>query len=209
MAFLPNIPQSTDKLSISQGNILNNFQILGAIAGNANPASGSLNATAGFNWLYLPSQGATPPAGSAFPAGQVGLYSFINATTTRRELYINKTTFAGVLTQVPATAAKVTVQNPVAFTGQSTGWTYLPSGCLMVWGNGTTGVATNVLVTYSSVSGFPGFTIGGVPLVTRLNTATSSTNYVYVQASTINNFRVYGSSGASTNIAFTWFAIGQ
>lgn len=209
MAFLPNIPQSTDKLSISQGNILNNFQILGSIAGNANPASASLNATAGFNWIYLPSNGSSPPAGSAFPAGQIGLYSFINPNTGFRELYVNKTITGPTVIQVPITAGKVTSQNPVAFTGQSTGWAYLPSGARMVWGNGTTGVATNVLITYTSVAGFPAFTVGAVPIVTRLNTATSSTNYVYVQSSTINDFRVYGSTGASTNIAFTWFAIGR
>ena len=208
MAFLPNIPQSTDKLSISQGNILNNFQILGAIAGNANPSSASLNATAGFNWIYLPSQGSNPPAGSAFAAGQIGLYSFINPATTRRELYINKTTAAGVLTQVPATAAKVTAQNPAGFAGQSTGWTYLPSGCLMVWGNGTTGGSSNILVTYGSVSGFPGFTIGANPIVTRLETAATTSTFLFVQTTTLTNFTIR-TSGGNINAQFTWFAIGQ
>ncbi len=208
MAFLPNIPQSTDKLSISQGNILNNFQLLGSIAGNANSASASINGTSGFNWLYLPSQGSTPPAGAAFPAGQIGLYSFVNPSTGFRELYVNKTITGPTVIQVPMTAGKVTSQNPVAFTGQSTGWSYLPSGALMVWGNGTTGGSNFVQITYTSVSGFPGFSVGGNPIVTRLNTATSSTNFVYVKASTINNFDVYSSAG-SANVAFTWFAIGR
>ena len=71
MAFLPNIPLSTDQLSVSQGNILNNFTILGAIAGNSFPSSASLATNSGFNWLYLPSNGAIPPTGSAFNEANV------------------------------------------------------------------------------------------------------------------------------------------
>jgi hypothetical protein len=34
MSFLPNIPQPSDNISVSQGNILTNFQYLGATTGN-------------------------------------------------------------------------------------------------------------------------------------------------------------------------------
>jgi len=127
MAFLPNIPQPTDQLSVSQGNLLNNFQILGAIAGNANTSSASINATSGFNWLYLPVQGANPPAGAAFAAGQIGLYSFQQPNTGNNELYINKLTTGGTLRQIPMTAGEL---NP-------DGWTYLPSGLLLKFGSFT------------------------------------------------------------------------
>ena len=63
MAFLWNIPQPTDQLSVSQGNILNNFTILGAIAGNSIIPNGSasLNNIAGFNFVNLANQGGTVP----------------------------------------------------------------------------------------------------------------------------------------------------
>lgn len=209
MAYNSLIPKSTDTLSLSQGDILANFTALGAIAGNTNPASGSLNATSGFNWVYLPSQGSTPPAGSAFPAGDVAMYSFVNATTTRKELYINKTTAAGVLTQIPATAAKVTASAAIPGAATSRGWTYLPSGALMVWGDGyTTAGAGFIAVLYSSVTGFPGFTISGTPLVTRFG-APGSSSAMILTAASITGFTTYATAPFTTGYYFTWFAIGQ
>ena len=130
--FLPSIPQPTDQLSVSQGNILNNFTILGAIAGNSNNSSASINATSGFNWIYLPTQaGSMPPSGSSFAAGNVALYSATNTTTSQNELYINKTNQATVV-QIPATASVLSITSAPA--ANSNGWSYLPSGILMKWG---------------------------------------------------------------------------
>ena len=137
MAFLPLIPQATDALSISQGNILNNFTILGAIAGNSNASSASLNNNSGFNWIFLPTQGSapgnTPPPAAAFPAGSIGLYSALNPVTGQNDLYVNKTNQTTVV-QVPTTSSILSVNAtpPLAFAG----WTYLPSGLLLKWGSG-------------------------------------------------------------------------
>ncbi len=202
MAFLPLIPQSTDKLSISQGNILNNFTILGAIAGNANAASGSLNSTAGFNWIYLANQGATPPAGSAFPAGQVAAYSFINATSTRNELYINKTQASGVV-QIPATASTLGTSTPILGTD---GYTYLPSGLLLKWGPGT---ANGSAVT--SFTG-PAFTVCLSVQLTVLQAGASDTNLsVRLVAITNTGFTAWGSPRITTGsaaVSFYYLAIG-
>src|SRR5262245_3975285 len=113
MAFLPLTPQPNDQQSVSQGDILNNFTILGAIAGNANASSASINPTSGFNWIYLPPNGATPPAGAAFTAGNIGLYSAANAISGQNELYINKRNQATVV-QVPATASILSVNSAPA-----------------------------------------------------------------------------------------------
>lgn len=127
MAYLNNIPQSTDQLSLSQGQILGNFVALGALA----PA---LNSTSGLNWVQLPNQAANPPTGSAFAATDIGLYSFNNATSTKNELYINKTNASGTV-RIPSTASILgSVASPAV---GSDGYTYLPSGIIIQWGTGT------------------------------------------------------------------------
>ena len=208
MAYLPNIPQSTDQLSISQGNILNNFTILGAIAGNANPSSDSINSTAGFNWILLPSQGAIPPSGAAFPAGNIGLYSATSTITTKNELYINKTNQATVV-QIPSTASILSlVSAPTVF---SSGWTYLPSGILLKWGGNIT--ANGLLtVTFPASANIPAFTTCLTVLVTLEDgTAGDANRSIRLQNVTPIDFSVYGSFRTTTGAAssvFTYLAIG-
>lgn len=157
MPYSYNIPLATDKLSISQGQIQGNFNALGAIAGNTNASSSSLNATSGFNWVYLPSNGSTPPSGSAFPAGVVALYGATNATTTRQEVYLNRTSGAGAgaVVQVAITASRIAKAAPVpGAQGDNTGWTMLPSGIKLVWGVGTGNVNSTITVTLAGDQAF-------------------------------------------------------
>lgn len=207
MAFLPNIPLSTDQLSISQGNIQNNFQILGAIAGNANASSASLNANSGFNWVYLPVQGATPPAGAAFVAGQIGIYSAANASTGFNELYINKTTSLGVV-QLPMTGY---VQGG---TNAANGWCYLPCGLKMAWGRATltsAGGGSFTVIYANEIPTFPGFTTQtSPPILTRISSGATVSHYPFVQSFATGNF-VARSDVALVGPAtanFSWFVIG-
>ncbi len=204
MSFLPLIPQPTDQLSASQAQILNNFGVLGAIAGNGNAASSSINSTSGFNWLYLPPQGATPPAGAAFPAGNVAFYSFLNPNTAANEIYVNKADAS----QVPMTAMK----NNNA--GATNGWTYLPSGLKIAWGTGTIPSGGTLAVVYgSALSSFPGFsTFWTCPQLTRIRTvAGSTTNFVVIQSYNATGFTAKSStvpiSGGGT-ADFAWMVIG-
>jgi hypothetical protein len=204
VAFLYNIPQATDQVSISQGNLLNNFSILGAIAGNTNASSASLNATSGFNWVYLASQSSSiPPVGSSFPSGSVGIYSATNPNTSLNELYVNKPLSASVK-QVPMTAYTL------GGTNNGNGWTYLPSGLLMAWGRSTTGGSSSVTLTYATeLINFPGFnSIYAFPQLTRLTGSVPTTNFVVLTAYTQTTFTVGASSGSSTGIQFAWFVIG-
>lgn len=203
MAFLPLIPQATDKLSISQGNILNNFTILGAIAGNANAASASINNSSGFNWINLPSQGSIPPSGSSFPATNVALYSAVNGSSTRNELYINKTNAAGVV-QIPATASTLgATAAPILGTA---GFTYLPSGMILKWGSGSA-TGSNVI----SFTG-PAFTVCLSVQLTVLQAGASDANLaVRLVAITPTNFTAWGSPRITTGSAavnFYYLAIG-
>lgn len=195
MSFLYNIPQAADQLSISQGNILNNFTILGAIAGNASASSASINSTSGFNWLYLPPQGNIPPVGSTFAAGNIALYSALNPTTNINELYINKTNQVTVV-QIPATASILSTNS--APTLSNTGWTYLPSGVLLRWGNFTGGSGT-VTITLGG-AGIPVFNQILNIQVTPYNTTAGDVNFSSRLVSIISptQFSVYLSSRTSS-----------
>ena len=140
MAFLPSIPQPTDILANSQGDILNNFTILGAIAGNVNPGSTTINNTAGFNFLNLASQGGTVP----FFNGNNGLWSGTYATTTKQEIWLNYQNG----NQYPITASTLS-NNAAPGTGVDS-WCYLPGGMIMKQGSGTT---TAGAYTYSFPTG--------------------------------------------------------
>lgn len=208
MAYLFNIPLATDQLSVSQGNILGNFTALGAIAGNANASSSSLNNLSGFNWLYLPPNGATPPAGAVFAAGNIGLYSAASAVSTQNELYINKRNQATVV-QVPATASILSVNSAPALL--SAGWTYLPSGLILKWaGNVVANGQTNIV--FPAGANIPAFTtcITVIPQVAD-GGAGDVNRAIRLTAVGPLSFDVYASSRTAVGAAalnFTYFAIG-
>jgi hypothetical protein len=133
MAFVYNIPQPTDRLSVSQGQILGNFQALGAIAGNTNAASASINTNpgSGFNWVYLSGQTNIPPTGSSIPAGEIALYSALSPITGINEAYISK--FTGNGTEQLDMTGSILSQTAVP-TQAIQGWTRLPSGIVLYWG---------------------------------------------------------------------------
>ena len=199
MAYLPNIPLSTDDPSISQAQFLNNFGILGAIAGNVNPSSSAINNTAGFNWLYLPANGSTPPAGAAFTAGQIGVYSATSALTTQSELYINKTNQATVV-QIPSTASTLSVTS--APTIGSGGWTYLPSGILLMFGIAT-GLTGAQLVTVPSGANIPLFNQILTVLVCPFSSTAGDQNFAVRLMSVVSTtqFEVYVSNRTTTGSA--------
>lgn len=208
MAFLPLIPQSTDQLSTSQGDILNNFTILGAIAGNANAASAAINSSSGFNWIYLPSQGAIPPAGSAFPAANIGLYSATNPTTSKNELYVNKTNQATVK-QIPMTASSLSIASAPA--SNAGGWTYLPSGLLLKFGNSTAN--GNTAFTFAALNpGAPAFTqVLSMVLTPAYSNASDGNGFVRLSNFTGAGFNAYGSQRTTTStqaVSFQYLAIG-
>lgn len=208
MAFLPNIPQPTDQLSISQGNILNNFTILGAIAGNTNASSASINGTSGFNWIYLPPQGAIPPAGAAFTAGNVGLYSANNTNSGQNELYINKQIAGPSTVQIPITAyANGTIAANIA-----TAWYYWPSGLKTISGQATTVGGTKTITFNNTASGglnsFPGFSsfITNITAI-RIDNSPGSSTVMRVRSITPGTV-IFGLANGSTDSTFFWSVTG-
>lgn len=117
-----------------------------------------------------------PPqlAAPVVPAGNNSLYTLNYADTGNDELWI--TNYNGV--QTPLTANQNTVN----------GWTFLPSGLLMAWGQfSATGAA---VFAYAGITNFPGFNNAGVPLnvqLTCVKTAALATSLVFLDSFSGNN----------------------
>jgi hypothetical protein len=223
MPYNFNIPQATDQISVSQGQILINFQSLGAIAGNANPNTFSLNAGTGFNYVYF-TAGNSPPVGTAFGANNALFSSNVafNGGTAQNEIFVNKQNQATQV-QIPMTASILdTTSAPVINTN---GWTMLPSGILIKWGYATAGTAAWGLglntVNYPTTAGIPPFT--GVPFNLSVTLAKQDGNSVAdVNTAIASNlidgvsFRLDIRTRDSTigvaqllNLSIYWIAIGR
>ena len=130
MAYNPLIPQATDRLRVSQGDLLGNF---------ANTSSGlgtMLNPNQGY--IQFPNQGATP----TLIATQPGIYASkianppypVPIVSAISELFLNKNSFKNFVTtnEIPFTASNLSVELP---TNASTlNWSYLPSGYSIQFG---------------------------------------------------------------------------
>jgi len=124
------IPQAADLLSVSQGDIRDNFGGIKSLVDIDHVSFASADAGKHIK-VTLPVQAPAP----AFVAGEVGMYSFLNPTTNKNELYVNKTNNSGIV-QIAATSSILGNANPIPGTfGDTTGWTMLPSGIKMVWGS--------------------------------------------------------------------------
>lgn len=196
--YTNNIPQPADNPATSQDQILQNFQVLDTAFTQDH---GSYNA---------PNQGQhkqiTFPVGPltgqpfAYLVGQIGLQSLNQAPTARPDIWMSR----GTGTAFPITGYSIGA-------GGYSGWTYLPSGCLMAWGLGTISAGGQVIITYATVNtsggagvNFPGFNSLGNPLCTW--TGAPAGTAVSVGTVTITTFTAF--SEGAINGSFIWHAVG-
>lgn len=205
MPYDPNSPAANQLLSASQPIIQGNFTILqnsfdvNHVDFNAGTDNGK------HKYVELPVQASAPPI--VFAAGEIATYSFLNAITNVNELYVNKTNQATVV-QIPITASILsTNSNPGA--GVS-GWTYLPSGVLLKWGQGSAN--GNTAFTFPVAATIPVFTnVMSMQLCTAYNNASDGDGFA--RLSTFNNlgFTAFGSARTTVTtkaVLFQYLAIG-
>ncbi len=208
MAFNANIPQATDLLSTSQGQILGNFTQLNT-AWLKNHVDFNAGDAGKHKWVTFPQQGATPPAGSAFAGSEVGLYNAISAGprgTGINELYANKQSFAGVK-QIPATASILSTSSPNGF---SFGWTYLPSGIIMYWGNDS-GTGGSKTVTFPTANIPLMSQVVSAQVTTYLGTNQQVDSFARLVAAGPTAIQVWCSQRTTINnaaVSFTYLVIG-
>lgn len=167
MSYNQNIPQPTQRLKDSQPQLLANFQALYDFLNVNHSIFGTGGSLEGkHKWISFPNQLASPPTGSNFLAGEQGLYNFIYPTTTKNELYVHKQATLG-LTEVPMTASSLSAGGAPS----GSGWTYLPSGTLLMWYPVSAGPNPVNYVT-AKPAGFPAINITGVQASIAQNSTT-------------------------------------
>lgn len=125
-----NIPQATDQISVSQEQLLQNFQILGSNL---------------FNGTNISLPAITPPAASA----NIQIYANTSTITTQTEMFIQKPTGSTApINQYEFTSAGYGVN----------GFTRLTSGILLKWGTGTSTGAIPDTLTFPTGATIPAFT---------------------------------------------------
>jgi hypothetical protein len=200
MAYKPNIPLATDKISQSQSDINANFTAIDTVVGINHSAFGT--ATEGkHKHVSFPVQAGAP----AFLAGEEGLYSILNATTGVNELYVHRQT-VDAATDIPLTASALSYNAKAACVN---GWTYLPSGLLLKWGSANINGALGT-VTPTVWSGGPNFSRVFTAYVTPFDTGAAVKFNCGLRTSpnnTSGNFTVYA-TGFSASTGLIYLVIG-
>lgn len=193
--MLNNVPTPGQSLGASRGLINANFSTTDTAFSVDHVAYNDSSGNQGKHAkITFPVQGSSP----SFSSGEDGLYNFLNATTAKNELYVHKQTGATTV-NVPFTASTLSANSaPASGTGL---WTYLPSGIIMLSGNGSgTGLVT---VTFGG-AGIPALTqILNVMVCRSTAGATTDTNtdVAFVDIVAVNQFRVFISARTTTGAA--------
>jgi hypothetical protein len=138
----------------------------------------------------------------SFTLGEIDLWNQSYASSTKNELYIQKQNMLADVS-VPATASILGMNN----TASRTGWTFLPSGILMKWGQATVTVGTSVNVNLNP----GGVTVMGPNFV---NVYSCQVSFAVTPApnatlsAIAGNFNITISSNATGNL-INWFVIGS
>ena len=192
MAYNPNIPGANDLPSVSQGQIQTNFADIQTLI-DVNHVNFASSDRGKHKFITLPVQGSTP----AFSVGEIGLYNKA-AFTTLNELFIVNS--AGTATPMTASLKA------------GAGWSYLPSGILIKWGNGVANGLTTV--TFNTGATIPAFTqIFSIQVCTAYTNASDGNGFVRLNnfLAPWTQFTVYGSARTTvTNqaVGFEYLAIG-
>lgn len=207
MPYDPNSPAAAQLLSTSQPIIQGNFAILQNIF-DINHVDYNSGTNAGKHiYVELPIAAGNPIPPIVFPAAEIVVYAATNAITTKNELYVNKTNQATVV-QIPTTASILsTSSNP----GQNvTGWTYLPSGILLKWGQGSAN--GNTAFTFPVSATIPIFTnVMSMQLCTAYSNAADGDGFARLSTYTNLGFTAFGSARTTVTtkaVTFQYLAIG-
>ena len=204
---LNDVPQSSQSLADTQNPIRQNFSTIDTAFEVDHVAYGAAGQGQHAK-VSMPVQASAP----SFGAGLVGIYNLLNATTNTNEAYIHKITGATTV-DIPFTASTLSAAS--APTQGSGGFTYLPSGIKLQFGNAT-GQAGGLISVSLVVAGIPAFTDLLSVIVCPYNTTTSDIDMAVrlVDITGANAFRVYISARTSTGAAagtvggFQFLAIG-
>lgn len=204
--YLPTIPQPTDLLSNSQGQILNNFNILNTAFGKNHTPFATAENQGKHTFVEMPKLSTQPTLTvPATLAGEGSLFTigvnYTNPAVTVTELYYTPDASGNAyqLTSCPSATNFAAVTN---------GWTFLPGGLLLQYGQvsspGTSGQITFPLAFPSNNPPYSIFLTLERSSASQTVTVDSGTSN---PAPTAEKFGYLNSSSGST-ILF-WMAVGR
>jgi hypothetical protein len=194
MPYNPAIPQPTDQLSISQGDLLGNFMAIQTLidVNHVDFASADMGK---HKFVSFPQQVAAPATANT----EWAMYNAVSATSGDPELFLRAPNNGGTLNFTESLAAP-------------NGWTRLPSAILLKWGSaGANGLTT---ITFPVGANIPPFlSVFNILVTTSYGSATDGDAFVRFNSVVApwTQFQVYASARTTvTNKAtgFTYLAIG-
>ena len=186
--YLPNIPQATDQLSVSQGDILINFQGINTFLNVNHEAFPSANAGK-HKFVSFPVQAGNP---GTTPT-ELAMYSKTSTLSAAPELFIQR---ANNGTVVEFTSSSQTAN----------GWTRLPSGILLKWGTQALTGVTPQVITFPVGANIPVFNLCLNVQLTPFQIVPLGGFIWQLSVFSNINFTVNYTAGATG--FFTYFAIG-
>lgn len=141
------IPQPGQSLGATRNLVLGNFNSIdeGFIVDHVDYNTAGQGK---HNKITFPVQNAAP----MFAAGEEGLYNLLYATTGKNEIFVHKQNQAGTV-DIPFTASAM---SNVVQANCVNGWSYLPSGLLIKWGQ-VARSGQNQNINVAGTSGGPNF----------------------------------------------------
>lgn len=184
MSFKPNIPQSSDLLSQSQDDILNNFSGIKTLI-DVNHVTFDASGEGKHSFVQFPVQSPVPTTG----AGEVGLYCQTSTLTGNPELVFSHESAGSTYEFTSA------VKN-------EQGYAILPSGIIFKWGSGSVNANTTATVNFATGAGVPTFTTVYNVQVTRQGTS-GETGVLYYESYTTTSITVFNTADASKKFFYT------
>lgn len=205
MAYDNTIPKSTDLISNSQAQLLENFSQLDKQFGSSATVSGGVGDHIAFSsasnngyhqQVRFPNAPSEPTATGTISA----IFPLLNATTGQQELYFknSSTEYAG--------SGKTQLTGPV--TASASGSAYLPGGIIIKWGTATITGAQSV----SFSSAFPTACWSVVCQTVDASGPTSANTFIYLNSIGTSSFAavaVRRTSLASATAGLYYIAIGN
>lgn len=181
MTFQANIPLPTDLISVSQGDIKNNFVSVNA-AWNINHVGFNATGAGKHNFVQYPFQGSDP------------------ATNSTEWATYTKT--AGYFIRAPSNGAIIQLTANVTPSAANPGITFLPGGAIMQWGQAAF-VGTNPTLTVVFPTMFPGTSFNVQATMIAFG------NAVAVQSNTNSQFVAVRDDTSHAAQQIFWVAIGN
>lgn len=197
--YNPNIPQASDKLSVSQGDLLNNMGALEALIDVNHIDFGSVGAGKHF-FVEFPVPGSTPVT----VANEIGLFSRAspygtNAYGANSPQLVIQQQSGGLFYEFSS------------YGSDANGlWTVLPSGMLLKWGQNQISATPNQTFSFSpaTVGQGPRFTARPVVIIVPVKITAGVPAPVYLDLTGTNTATQFTVYCTTINTAFIYYAIG-